>query len=576
MTYEAENVHPADPPKSCRQWAERIGVLSILLVSVLFSGCTTGPREWICNHFKVGPNYAEPAAPIADQWRDGDHPEIQCEATDYSYWWAVFNDPVLNRLVHASYEQNLPLKTAGMRILEARAQLAMVRGNLLPQQQQAVGSFARSQMSGNSYPFGDFALPKMAFDTWSAGFDATWELDFWGRYRRAIESADASLSAQIENYDDVLVILQAEVAATYIQLRTLENRLSLAQKNAALQKKTLRIAQDRFDQGFVSKLDVKQAESILGATESLIPVLETAHRKAQNRLCTLLGLPPTDIEAELGGPGPIPVAPTTVAVGIPAELLNRRPDVRRAERTAAAQCARIGIAESELYPHIAITGTIAYEAEYLNQLFTGNSVTGMVGPGFRWNILNYGRIRNDVRVQDARFGQLVLQYQETVLRANEEVENAITAFLREQVRVKLLERSTKATAEAVELANLQYEEGLIDFQRVVDSERALVLQQDTLAESQGNVVLNLVAVYKALGGGWRMRYDPNRSLEMTPTEAPIEPAPRQTNQPPIPLESLPPVLSPSPAEDIDPGYAATTSSVVFRVPMDPQPGDSSP
>ena len=296
------------------------------------------------------------------------------------------------------------------------------------------------------------------------------------------------------------------------------------------------ITQNRFNHGLVSELDVKQAQSIVGATESIIPTLQIQHRKARNRLCILLGMPPEDMKNRLGSPGTIPSAPPSVAVGIPAELLRRRPDVRRAEREAAAGCARIGIAESELYPHIGITGSIGFEAEDFGQLFRGDSVAGMVGPGFRWNILNYGRIRNNVRVHDARFRQLVLQYQETVLRASEEVENAITAYLREQVRVKSLHQSAQATAEAVELANIQYEQGLIDFQRVLDSKRALVCQQDApiyrgparcntredhlrrtgiagcchLSESCGNVARNLVAVYKALGGGWQMHDVPNR------------------------------------------------------------------
>ncbi|HBO44750.1 MAG TPA: transporter [Planctomycetaceae bacterium] len=496
-------------------FATKLG-LCVLLAGL--SGCATGPRQWIANGFKVGPNYGQPPAPVASQWIDHQDPRVESVPADYSYWWVVFNDPVLDNLVRQASEQNLPLKIAAMRIVEARAQLGVAKGSLFPQQQQAIGGYSRSQLSNTSFPFGEFTLPKIAFDTWTAGFDAAWELDFWGRFRREIESADANLSAQIENHDDVLVMLQAEVAATYIQIRTLEDRLALARRNVELQQNTLRISTARYEEGHVGKLDVKQAESIVGATESLIPMLETAHRQAQNRLCTLLGMPPADIRAMLGDPGRIPAAPPTVAVGIPADLICRRPDIRRAERQAAAQCAQIGVAESELYPHIAIRGTIAFESQYLDQLFMTDSLMGSVGPGFRWNILNYGRILNNVDLQDARFRQLVLQYQETVLRANEEVEGAITAFLHEQVREKFLEASTRATAEAVDLAGMQYKEGLIDFQRVLDSERALVLQQDALAESRGKVALNLVAVYKALGGGWRTRLNPNGQLEPIPPE----------------------------------------------------------
>lgn len=244
----------------------------------------------------------------------------------------------------------------------------------------------------------------------------------------------------------------------------------------------------------------------------------------------------------LGGQGRIPTAPPEVAVGIPAELLRRRPDVRRAEREAAAQCARIGIAEAEMYPQIAITGTIRFEAEQFSDLLDWKSIAGGIGPGFRWNILNYGRIRNSVDVEDSRFAQLVLKYQETVLRANEEAEDSVTAFLREQVRAKAIERGTEATARAVELANIQYEQGLIDFQRVLDSQRGLVQQQDTLAQSYGNVALDLVAVYKALGGGWQMRCTTAPASAQAPMQTPMQ-APL-----PEPSPAMPPEEGPSPAD----------------------------
>ena len=245
-------------------------------------------------------------------------------------------------------------------------------------------------------------------------------------------------------------------------------------------------------------------------------------------------------------------------MGLPADLLCRRPDVRRAERQAAAQCALIGVAESELYPHIAITGTIAFEAEEFGDLFKGGSLAGMVGPGFRWNILNYGRIRNNIRVQDARFNQLVLQYQETVLRANEETENAITAYLREQERVRSLQVSANATADAVALANEQYQQGLVDFQRLLDSQRALVREQDALAESHGSVALNLVAIYKALGGGWRTRLQPNPEAVTPLGEVPSATAPLPPARAP---EALPPVPDPSLQTSRVPSYLRTLDVV---------------
>ncbi|MFV1966634.1 MAG: efflux transporter outer membrane subunit [Pirellulaceae bacterium] len=474
-------------------------------LTMLFVGCATGPAEWVRNGFRVGPNYARPPAPVSENWLDADEPHVLSQATDYSDWWAVFDDPVLDHLIGTAYEQNLPLKIAGMRVLEARSRLGVASGNLFPQRQESMGGFANSKFSETSFPFGEIPLTKTVFDTWFLGYDAAWELDFWGRFRLGIESAEANLSAQIENYDDALVILQAEVAATYVQVRTLEARIALARKNVELQQHTYRIIRDRVDVGAGEELDLQQARSTLVTTKSLVPTLQTNQRKAQNRLCILLGMPPHDLQTELGGPGKVPSAPPEIAVGIPAELLRRRPDVCRAEREAAAQCAQIGIAESELYPQISISGAALVEAENFSRLFDVRSIAGFLGPNFRWNIFNYGRIRNNVDVQDARFQQLVLQYQETVLRAHEEVENGINAYLREQERIVLLKESVEATARALELATLKYDQGLVDFQRVIDSQRLLVQQQDALARTRGDVALHLIAVFKALGGGWQIR-----------------------------------------------------------------------
>lgn len=511
-------------------------IAGVAIAACLLTGCESS-RQWWRNGFKVGPDYGRPPAPVAEQWIDVDNSKVISEATDYSYWWTVFNDPVLNELVYTAYEQNLPLKIAGLRILEARAQRGIVAGSLFPQTQQMTGDFTHSKFSDNSYPFGSTGNNR-EYDNWGVGFDAAWELDVWGRMRRGIEVADADLNAQIEDYDDVLVILQAEVAATYIQMRALEERLVLVRQNIVLQEETLEIIEKRFQGGVVGEIDVRQARANLAVTESLVPTLEENHRKVQNVLCILMGTPPHDLQAELGGPAPIPSAPPEIAIGIPAELLRRRPDVRRAEREAAAESARIGIAASEFYPSISITGNISLDAEQFSNVFTGNSLAGNVGPGFRWNILNYGRIANGVRAQDARFQQAVLGYQNTVLMANREVEDAIVAFLREQVRVKSLGRAAHETEQALRIGLIQYEQGLIDYQRVLDSQRALVLQQDALAESRGKVVINLVAAYKAIGGGWRMRCTPGVYLS-GPLDTPLQEELPLDDEGPFPVEPLP-------------------------------------
>jgi NodT family efflux transporter outer membrane factor (OMF) lipoprotein len=491
------------------------------------AGCSS-TREWWRNGFKVGPNYCPPGANVAESWIDASDPHLRGTEQDNACWWTAFGDPTLDQLVAGASRQNLTLKMAGFRILEARAECGIAAGNLLPQQQEMTSQYSRSAMSKNAYPFNIIPLPRYYYNNWSAGLNAAWELDFWGRFRRAVEAADGHLDAQVEGYDNVLVLLQAEVATNYIQMRAYEERLELAKKNLELQTETLRITTARERQGLVTELDVQQATTNLGATEALIPILRTGQRRAQNRLCVLMGEPPQRLSQRIKSPGTIPVPPQEVIVGIPAELLRRRPDVRQAERQAAAQSARIGIAEAEFYPHIAITGTIGLQAEHLNQLFESSSLAGAIGPGISWNILNYGRIINNVRAEDARFQQAVLSYRDTVLRANEEVENGIVSFLQEQDRVKSLDKSTRAATRSVELALQQYQKGLTNYQPLLDSERALVQQQDALAESRGSVGMNLVAVYKALGGGWRARL----SEQQPATTEPIPPvAERQAPAP---------------------------------------------
>ena len=350
----------------------------------------------------------------------------QCD--DLSKWWAVFKDPVLDSLICYAYRQNLSLRVAGCRVLEARAQMAIDVGNLFPQTQTMTGDHTNNVLSRETANPLSTGL-KRWYGQWDYGFNLSWEIDFWGRLRRAIESDAATLDASVENYDDVLVTLLGDVATNYVTYRTTEQRIRYARENVALQRKTLQIVEGQLKAGIVGELDVDQARSTLEQTEAGIPELEIALRQAANQLCILLGLPPQDLQARLG-PGPIPTAPPEVAVGIPADLLRRRPDVRRAERQAAAQSAQIGIAEAEFYPHIAINGTIGYSAENFKNLFQEPALAGSVGPSFTWNILNYGRLVNNVRLQDSRFQELVATYQNTVLSAGQDVENGLVTFLR--------------------------------------------------------------------------------------------------------------------------------------------------
>lgn len=356
--------------------------------------------------------------------------------------------------------------------------------------------YAHAQISQNL----GLPLPN-TLNIWADGFNASWELDFWGRYRRAIESADANLDASTEAYGEALVMVLSEVAANYVQLRTFEQRLKFAQENVELQRKSLEIAESRFKEGTATELDVRQASANLAQTESSIPPLEAGHRLANNRLCILLGMPPSDLARQLA-PAPIPNAPPEVAVGIPADLLCRRPDIRRAERAVAAQSAQIGIAEADLYPRLGVNGFIGYAAEDVNGLFDARNLTGWIIPSLQWNILNYGRITNNVCAQDARLQAVTLQYQQTALTAGREVEDALVQFLQSQRQARHLEQTVADAQRSVTLVTKQFEGGITDFNRVYTTQTQLVTQQDHLAATQGNIAQYLIQVYRSIGGGW--------------------------------------------------------------------------
>jgi NodT family efflux transporter outer membrane factor (OMF) lipoprotein len=449
----------------------------------------------------VGPNYETPKSATSDGWIEGKDPQLKSEAAEQVEWWKVFNDPVLDKLVGIAYSENLPLRVAGLRVLEARAQRGVAVGNFFPQVQEATGSYQRVNYSTRTAN----VFPTPYFNDWAFGGDASWELDVWGKFRRGIEAADASLYSSVLSYDDVLVTLVADVATAYVNIRAFDERLTLARGNVDLQRQSLNIVEARFRAGGTTELDVAQAQTLLANTEAQIPALEIGRRQAENQLCILLGIPPRKLDDILGGAKPIPSAPPSVAIGIPADLLRRRPDVRKAERDAAAQCAQIGVAKADLYPAFSISGSFGWEAEHFAWTFDRRAFTGTVGPSFQWALFNYGRITNNVRAQDARFEQAITGYQNIVLRAAEEVENAIVAYLRNQEQGKYLAESVTAAKRSVDLALIQYQAGGADYTRVLNTETSLVQQEDSLVVSHGNVALSLVSLHKALGGGWQIR-----------------------------------------------------------------------
>jgi NodT family efflux transporter outer membrane factor (OMF) lipoprotein len=467
------------------------------------SGCT-GLKDYAGNGFKVGPNYSPAKAEVSQQWIDAADVRVKTATAELKHWWSVYNDPILSDLVVSAYQQNLTLKEAGCRILQARAQLAIATGTIFPQSQTATGGYQRMATPptvGSPSPSG----PIFA-DHWDGGFNLSWELDFWGRFRRAVEAANASLDASVEDYDDALVSLIGDVATNYIQIRQYQEQIELAKANVQLQRDVLKIVQARLDAGRTSELDVDQAQTTLSQTEAQIPQLEISSRQSMNALCVLLGAPPADMQSRLGTRA-IPAAPAEAVIGIPAELLTRRPDIRRAERNAAAQAEQIGIAQADFYPHLSICGTIDYQAQNFKDMFRSSAFTGAVGPQFTWNILNYGRISNNVKLQDAKLQELLLVYRQAVLQANSETENGLVTYLRAQERARMLGESVVAAQKAVNIVVDQYKVGTVDFNRVATIEQNLVQEQDLQVQAQAQIALGLIQVYRALGGGWQLRLD---------------------------------------------------------------------
>ena len=463
----------------------------------------------------VGPDFVKPEAPVETEWLEARDPEIKTAPSDYKAWWSAFHDPVLDSLVEIAYQQNLPLQISGIRILQARAQLGVIVGNIYPQQQQARGGANYNRISENAP---NSIGADDSFWQYDAGFDVAWELDVWGKFRRAIESGVANLEASISDYDDVLISLTAEVARTYVVLRTFEERLEIAKENVKIQQRSLDIAEVRFKAGAVTELDVAQAKSLLNNTEASIPRFEARIRQAKNALAILLGRLPGQIDHLIGGAKLIPKAPPEIVVDVPAQLLRRRPDIQLAEYQIASQTPLIGVSKADLFPSFELFGSFGLltsssrntqaggrSGSSFSDLFDSDSFEFFGGPSIRWNLFNYGRIHNQVRVEDSLLQQLIVNYEDTVLRAHLEVEDSMIGFLRKQQEAGFLMDSVKASQRSVDLSMLQYKEGLVDFQRVLDSQRFLADQQDVWTATRGSAIVNLIAMYKALGGGWQIR-----------------------------------------------------------------------
>jgi NodT family efflux transporter outer membrane factor (OMF) lipoprotein len=454
-------------------------------------------------------HYERPAVKLNEGWSQQDT-RVEGGAADGA-WWRAFDDATLDRLIELAQDQNLSLQAAGLRIYEARAQLALAVGRKYPQLQVAIAEATAVGFSENGNSF----LSDRNFGSFQVGFDAEWELDFWGRFRSDIQAQTAEHLASIADYQAALVLLNAEVARNYAVVRSFEALVAQTRENVTLQEEGLRIADARFRNGATSELDVWQARTLLESTRATIPQLEITIVQARNALATLVGQPPGSVEALLAGSTGIPTARGAVAVSVPAELLRRRPDIRAVELLGVAQGNRIGIARADLYPRFSLFGSLGLQTSVsggtqsnnasLSSLFGGGSIFYAFGPRLIWPFLNYGRIKNNVRIQDARFEQLLVDYQDAVLHAAQEVEDGLVAYVKSQESAVFAQNAADAAQQSADIAMVQYREGAVDYQRVLDAQRSLLQEQITLTQTRASIATGLIALYKALGGGWELR-----------------------------------------------------------------------
>jgi len=478
-------------------------ILFVCSVAVV-SACTT-----------VGPDYVQPDSPLGPDWYEAERERYDANAEQQVLWWEALGDPVLNGLIDLAHQQNNNLQIAGLRVLESRAQLGIAVGNKYPQSQVVAGDATAIQASKNA---ANTTAGDLSFTQFNIGASASWEIDFWGKFRRGIESADAAYLASVAGYDQVMILVTAQVCSTYLAVRTFEEQLRITNDNIAIQQRSFDIVNVLFENGATAELDVLQARTQLMSTKAALPALQTDLYQARHALNTLLGMPSSDMSDLLKGSSSIPKVPEELAVGLPADLLRRRPDVRQAEYLAMAQNAQVGLAEANLYPSFSLTGAVGLSAagntdttrtgdSGFGALFSGDSLTYSIGPNFVWPFLNYGRLKNSVRVQDARLQQSLIAYRETVLQAAREVEDALVALEGAVQQDELLAIAVESAKRSAEVAQLRFNEGFADYQRVLTAQQALFTQQSRYVGNYSSIASSFITLYLALGGGWELRED---------------------------------------------------------------------
>jgi NodT family efflux transporter outer membrane factor (OMF) lipoprotein len=464
----------------------------------------------------VGPDYHAPKASTPANWSEAQLGGETNSAVQVVEWWKTLNDPELNSLIQRAVAANYDLRIAQGRLREARALWTGALFDLGPTINGSAG-YTDVRQARNSLPFktsgpmGGTITSNYLFQTdlYDAHFDASWELDVFGGKRREVQEARALLASVEEDRRDILVSVLAEVARNYVDVRDFQQRLAIAERNIVAEQDAVDIARARFRAGLTSELDTKEAEVLLATTQSQVPMLEEALKQAMHRLAVLIGQEPGALLGELGAAAPIPTPPAEVPVGLPSDLLRRRPDVRRAERQLAAATANIGVQTAELFPKFTLTGLAGFQSFSVGDWFTGGSRYWTAGPAVTWRILDYGHVRSQIQTANAEAQQSLAAYDKTVVMSLEEAENALVAYAQEQVRHRSLQEAADASRGAVEISNELYKNGLTSFLNVVDAERSLYQAEDELVQSERTVTVNLVALYKALGGGWQTS-PPNR------------------------------------------------------------------
>jgi len=460
--------------------------LPLLLSVVLLSACAT-----------VGPNYSPPEMKTPDTWQQdvaGATADKKLQQEILAKWWTTFNDPVLSGLMEGAVTGNLSLKQALNNVRQARIQRGITDTDRFPTV-NATGSAGRTYSNDMK---GDFS----GTNNFSLGLDASWELDLFGGVKRSLEAADANIEVSQESYRDVLVSLLAEVALNYVEVRSYQSQLSVAESNLKSQEETYNITKWRYQAGLTTGLDMENADKNLEQTRSQIPSLQSSLEQAKNRVAVLLGSEPGALDSELDEYKPVPVAPNEIALGIPADLLRRRPDLRKAERDIAAQTAKIGVAEADRYPKISLSGNIGLSALGLGDLFNSDSLSTGASSGISWPVFNAGKIMKNIDLQWAVQEQKQIAYKAALLTALEDVENALTSYSNDQVKRVSLIKASGSAERAAETSRAQYSSGLIDFQSVLEAESTLLSLQNQVAQSDAQVITDLISLYKALGGGW--------------------------------------------------------------------------